>query len=131
GITGPVTPQQQVQLERIQVSSAHLLTLVNDVLDLAKAEAGRMSVEHRPERVAETAAEALALVQVQAAEKGLEVTNACDDPDAMFVGDRDRTRQILANLLSNAVKFTERGGSVTVRCHETPHPGDEAEAQVT
>jgi signal transduction histidine kinase len=124
GVTGPVTPPQQVQLERIRASSAHLLTLINDILDLAKVEAGHMTVEHDREPVAEVVAEAVALVGLQAKAEELTLENACRDSRAMYVGDRDRVRQIIVNLLSNAVKFTGAGGRVTICCGttETPEP---------
>jgi signal transduction histidine kinase len=128
GITGPVTVEQQAQLERIRSSSAHLLTLINDILDLAKVEAGHMAVEHEREPVADVVSEALALVEVQAAEGGLTIDNECRDAQSAYVGDRDRVRQILVNLLSNAVKFTTRGGRITVRCGTTGRP--EPSAQV-
>jgi signal transduction histidine kinase len=125
GITGPVTAGQQEQLERIRASSAHLLTLINDILDLAKVEAGHMTVEHDREPMGEVVAEAVALVGLDAAAAGLTLENLCRNSRAMYVGDRDRVRQIIVNLLSNAVKFTPVGGRVTIRCGtpETPEPG--------
>jgi signal transduction histidine kinase len=124
GVTGPVTPGQQAQLERIRASSAHLLTLINDILDLAKVEAGHMTVEHDREPMAEVVAEAVALVGLQAEAGDLTVENLCRDSRLVYVGDRDRVRQIIVNLLSNAVKFTRPGGRVTIRCGtaETPEP---------
>ena len=127
GVTGPVTPEQQAQLERIRASSAHLLTLINDILDLAKVEAGHMTVEHEREPMAEVVAEALALVGLQAEAGGLTLENACGESRAVYVGDRDRVRQILVNLLSNAVKFTTAGGRVTIRCATTDRPKPRAQ----
>lgn len=125
GVTGPVTSQQQAQLERIRASSAHLLTLINDILDLAKVEAGHMTVEHDREPVAEVVAEAVALLGLQAEAEDITLENACRDSRVMYVGDRDRVRQIIVNLLSNAIKFTSAGGRVTICCgtSETPEPG--------
>jgi signal transduction histidine kinase len=128
GVTGPVTVQQQAQLERIRSSSAHLLTLINDILDLAKVEAGHMTVEHEREPVAGAVSEALALVEVQAAAGDLDIENECREAQSAYVGDRDRVRQIIVNLLSNAVKFTAPGGRITVRCGTTDRP--EPAAQV-
>jgi signal transduction histidine kinase len=71
-------------------------------------------------------AEALALVQAQALERGVVLRDRCAQPDTRYVGDRDRVRQILLNLLSNAVKFTEPGGTVTVRCAPSAQPHPEA-----
>jgi signal transduction histidine kinase len=115
GITGPVTTAQQAQLERIRVSSSHLLGLINDVLDLAKVEARQMTVEHQREPVAAVVDEAVALVEMQAVEQQLRLRTEGSDADATYLGDRARVRQILANLLSNAVKFTDAGGLVSVR----------------
>jgi signal transduction histidine kinase len=124
-IAGPVTAGQRLHIERIRSSSRHLLTLINDILDLAKVEAGQLTVEHEPDTVGEVLREAVALVGAQYAEREVTLRNDCSEPDTPYVGDRDRVRQILLNLLSNAVKFTEPGGSVTVRCGTTaqPHPG--------
>jgi PAS domain S-box-containing protein len=117
GVAGPLAPPQQDYLGRVRRSSQHLLGLVNDVLDLAKVEAGEMTVLHEEGTVAEAVAAALHFVSPQADERGIELAAAegCG-PEARFLGDEDRVRQILVNLLSNAVKFTGRGGRVAVRC---------------
>ncbi|HEX8375053.1 MAG TPA: histidine kinase dimerization/phospho-acceptor domain-containing protein, partial [Geminicoccaceae bacterium] len=88
GVTGPVTPEQQAQLERIRASSAHLLTLINDILDVAKVEAGHMTVEHDREPVAEVVAEAIALVGLQAEAGALTLQDECGASPASYVGDR-------------------------------------------
>ncbi|HEX8319113.1 sensor histidine kinase [Longimicrobium sp.] len=127
GVTGPVTPEQQAQLERIRASSAHLLTLINDILDVAKVEAGHMTVEHTREPVADVVAEAVALVGLQAEAGTLALHDECGGSPASYVGDRARVRQIIVNLLSNAVKFTTAGGRVTIRCGTTGRPDTDAE----
>lgn len=127
GLTGPVTPEQQAQLGRIRASSAHLLSLIDDILDLAKVEAGHMTVEHAREPVADVVAEAVALVRLQAEAGDLTLESQCRDSRVMYVGDRDRVRQILVNLLSNAVKFTGAGGRVTIRCGTTATPEPRAQ----
>jgi signal transduction histidine kinase len=118
GLGGPVTDTQRGYLERIRASSAHLLGLVEDVLDLARVEAGRLEVV--PERAAApaTVVAALTLVGPQAAARGITVEEPCgeDDGGPWYVGDEDRVRQVLVNLLSNAVKFTPPGGRVRVEC---------------
>ncbi|HKH93333.1 MAG TPA: ATP-binding protein, partial [Gemmatimonadaceae bacterium] len=93
----------------------HLLGLVNEILDLAKVEAGRLSVEHLPTSAAEVVDAGLVLAQPQAEARGLTLEAPSDvSLDLRFVGDRERALQIIANLLSNAVKFTEPGGTIRV-----------------
>jgi PAS domain S-box-containing protein len=127
GIGGPLTAQQRHQVERIRSSSEHLLTLVNEVLDLAKVESGQMTVQLEQGQVGETLDGALALVQTQAARRGLRLVDDTGTArEAAFVGDEDRVRQILVNLLSNAVKFTESGGRVSACASVTGQPDDDA-----
>ena len=120
GIAGPVTDRQREYLSRLSESSRHLLTLIDDVLDLAKLDAERMAVAREEHAAADAVHAALALVAPQAAAKRLHVREGCAParaPDApRYLGDEQRVRQVLVNLLSNAVKFTEREGTVTVTC---------------
>jgi PAS domain S-box-containing protein len=115
GIAGAVTDEQRGYLERVRASTAHLLGLINDVLDLSKIEAGRMGVAREAGRAVEAVADAISFVSTQAADRGLRLETECAAPGPTYLGDGDRVRQILLNLLSNAVKFTE-DGQVTVRC---------------
>jgi PAS domain S-box-containing protein len=127
GIGGPLTPQQRHQVERIRSSSQHLLTLVNEVLDLAKVESGQMTVQHERSPVGDALDGALAMVQTQAARRTLRLVDDTGAArEAAFLGDPDRVRQILVNLLSNAVKFTEPGGRVRVCASVTDGPDDDA-----
>ena len=126
-IGGPLTGEQRMHVDRIRSSSRHLLTLVNDILDLAKVEAGQLSVAHERETVGPVIAEAAALVEALYEERGVSLHDACTDPRVPYVGDRDRVRQILLNLLSNAGKFTEAGGHVIVHCGTTRRPAPEAQ----
>lgn len=114
GLAGPTTAAQRTQLGRIRASGRHLLTLVNEVLDLSKIEAGHLVVARRPERAADVVAAALTVAGPPAAGRGLTLEQSGAD-DVGYVGDAHRVRQILVNLLSNAVKFTEPGGRVAVR----------------
>ena len=126
-IMGPLTEEQQKQLKRIRASSNHLLGLVEDVLDLAKIEAGRITVEQECALASEPIQAALELIEPQAQEKGLAVESRCElDGTMCFVGDVDRVRQILANLLSNSVKFTDAGGRITVGCEILDQPDPQA-----
>ena len=126
GLSGPVTEAQHAQLARVRESSRHLLSLVNEVLDVAKIDAGEMEVDREPGRLADAVDAALDLVRPQAAERGLELSERCEgDPGAAYLGDAGRVRQVAVNLLSNAVKFTPAGGRVRVLCGVAPHPHGE------
>jgi PAS domain S-box-containing protein len=124
GVVGSLTPEQRQQIGRISASGRHLLGLVNEILDLAKVEAGRMSVERQPVAAAEVVEAAIVLAQPQAESRGLTLVASADIPRTLkFVGDRDRVLQILVNLLSNAVKFTEPGGEISIDAvHATTAP---------
>jgi signal transduction histidine kinase len=127
GIAGPLTSDQRHQLSRIRTSGRHLLGLVNEALDLAKIEAGRLSVSADVARAGDAADAALSLVQTRADEKGIRFVGHClGESSAVYVGDEDRVRQILVNLLTNAVKFTEPGGEVELECGKTAQPDSEA-----
>ena len=115
GISGPLTEKMREQIGRIRISATHLLGLVNDILDLARVEAGRLEVSTGPASSAGTIAAALALIHPQVAARGLSLTVLpTPDPVPIYLGDEERVRQIMVNLLSNAVKFTPAGGSITV-----------------
>jgi PAS domain S-box-containing protein len=103
-------PQQRDYLETVRTSGDHLLSLINDVLDYAKIDAGRLELEAVPFDVHEWLHSTVELMASQAHDKGLELAYDVDPavPDGL-VGDPARLRQILVNLLSNAVKFTEHG----------------------
>ena len=124
-ISGSLNDRQREHVTRIQASSRHLITLIGDILDLAKVEAGRMTVAQECHSVADTVTAALALMREMARRGDITLENECraSAPDAEYYGDPDRVRQILVNLLSNAIKFTEPGGRVTVSCSQ----GDAAE----
>jgi signal transduction histidine kinase len=115
GISGPMNDAQREQLERIRVSSQHLLALVSDILDLAKVESGQVRVERERVPLRELVQQTVAIVEIQAARRRVELRNEVDDDaDLALLADEDRVRQILANLLSNAVKFTEPGGRIRI-----------------
>src|SRR6267378_739511 len=130
GISGPLTEKMREQIGRIRVSAIHLLGLVNDILDLAKVEAGRLQVSSGPASAAGTVAAAIALIQPQAAARGLELTVLpAPDPSPVYRGDDERVRQILVNLLSNAVKFTSPGGKITVEIESSRTPDSDTRLQ--
>jgi len=126
GIGGELTNQQREQIGRIATSGRHLLSLVNEVLDLAKVEAGRLSVQAEAARVDGVVQSALALVEGPANTRGVRLDGSGCGADLLFDGDPDRVRQILVNLLTNAVKFTAPGGTVSVVCQMVDEPDDDA-----
>jgi len=130
GISGPLTEKMREQIGRIRLSAIHLLGLVNDILDLAKVEAGRLQVSSGPASAAGTVAAAMALIQPQAAARGLELTVLpAPDPSPVYRGDDERVRQILVNLLSNAVKFTSAGGKISVEIGSSRTPDSDTRLQ--
>jgi signal transduction histidine kinase len=126
GVLGETTPAQHAHLERMQGSARHLLRLVEDVLDLAKVDAGQLEIRTDTHDTGAVVADALALVQPQATARGIRVVDGSSTAGmngvATYAGDEHRVRQILINLLSNAVKFTPPGGQVTVTVGSTAEP---------
>lgn len=116
GLAGPLTPRQREYLARVRASSAHLIGLIDEILDLAKVESGRMTLRQETLSAQESIEAALALVDPQARAAGVRLETRCPDARSVCVGDKARVRQILVILLSNALKFTDRGGSITVSC---------------
>jgi signal transduction histidine kinase len=98
----------------IHDSGFHLLTLINDILDLAKIEAGSWTLRESELDLAVIVAESCAMVQPRADGNGCELRMAIDARLPLVRGDERALKQILLNLLSNAIKFTPRGGHVTV-----------------
>ena len=127
GVAGSLSVEQRHSISRIAASGRHLLGLVNEVLDLAKVEAGRLWLHEgvgHPHRVVDAA---IALVQPAAEARGIEIVAKPPEHDAVaYAGDEDRVRQILVNLLNNAVKFTPAGGRVTVEWGLAPQPDADA-----
>jgi signal transduction histidine kinase len=121
-VAGPATPTQREYLERIQASNRHLMALIDDVLDLAKVEAGTMQVKRELVSAASAINVAAYMIRLQATVAGVALNTACEDPACLYIGDEDRVRQILVILLSNAIKFTERDGVVTVSCGYRENP---------
>jgi signal transduction histidine kinase len=113
---GEVNEKQAEYLQDILSSGRHLLSLINDILDLSKVEAGRLELElgrfHLPTALDNT----LTLVRERATRHGISLTQTVDPGVADIVADERKVKQILLNLLSNAVKFTPEGaGSASPR----------------
>jgi PAS domain S-box-containing protein len=115
----PLNVQQRDYLQTVQDSSKTLLTIVNDILDLSKIEAGKMTLQPKPTRLSALLEHLLQLFSRQAAEKNVAVSQLIDPavPPVLMV-DEIRLLQVLSNLLSNAIKFTETNGSVHIRIVE-------------
>lgn len=99
-------------LDGISNASAHIFSIVDDVLDLARVEAGAMPIALEPVDAARVAAATVELVRPLAAERGIVVE--CDGPSVAVVADRRRLQQVLLNLVSNALRFSSAGTSVRV-----------------
>lgn len=116
-VAGTLNPRQGEFVGRIRESSRHLLSLVDDILDLSKVEAGEMLVRMDDTSLHDVVDSAVQIVAAQAEARGLELRVDYDcGNDPHVVGDDGRIRQILLNLLSNAIKFTPGGGTVTIAC---------------
>lgn len=119
GLHGPVSPEQREALTRIQRSEAHLLALINDVLNFAKLEAGRVEYHIEAVPLLEVVSEVLPMLAPQLAAKDLH-TDVNVAPEVIVRADREKVQQILINLLSNAMKFTDSGGRVSIVTSSVP-----------
>ncbi|MCX6956101.1 MAG: response regulator [Verrucomicrobia bacterium] len=123
-------PEQQEMVETMAGGAETLLSIINDVLDFSRIEAGRMrldAVEFDFRRVVE---ETLSLLAARAHEKGVELTcEFAPAPESMLVGDSGRVRQVLTNLIGNAIKFTDEG-EVAVTVRSTPKGGNRSRVRV-
>ncbi len=119
-----LTPGQREMVERIRSAGQSLLTILNDVLDLSKIEAGQLRLEARPFDLARLLAHLDSLMGQAAREKGLSLRIDNCTPAGMLVGDGLRLEQVLFNLTTNAIKFTERG-VVEVRVRRLSSDADE------
>jgi signal transduction histidine kinase len=114
GIRGPVNDGQRHDLQRIQHSQQQLLSLINDVLNFAKLEAGKVEVHPKPVDVRETVKAIEPLLAPQLAAKRLSFNSRAPESPMIALADDDKLRQVLLNLLSNAVKFTPEGGEIAL-----------------
>jgi len=111
-IYGPLNQQQCKLLHSIEESGSHLLALINDILDLAKIDAGKLDLERESVAVVEICQASLDMIQQGAQKKHLSIDLAIDPAVALLHADPRRLKQILVNLLSNAVKFTPAHGAL-------------------
>jgi signal transduction histidine kinase len=116
---GPLNERQADYVDDVLSSGQHLLNLINDILDLAKVEAGRMELQPSTFELPELLENAASMVRERATRQGIGLIVATDDSVGGMEGDERKVKQILFNLLSNAVKFTPNGGKVTLAARAT------------
>jgi PAS domain S-box-containing protein len=117
-LPGPLTGDQEKQLRTVQTSANHLLSLINDLLDLAKIGAGKVEIVKAPVNARGVIEEVVRTVQPFAQTKGLRLLVEASAADVTVQTDRRAFTQILINLVNNAIKFTERG-QVEIKLRET------------
>ncbi len=101
-------------LEKIGLSAQHLLSIINDILDMSRIESGRMSVKNEEFSFAKALAQVNTIISGQCSDKGIEyVCRVKGMVDDYYIGDETKLRQVMINILGNAVKFTPAGGTVT------------------
>jgi signal transduction histidine kinase len=120
GVFGDVNQGQIKALQTIERSGSHLLALINDILDLAKIEAGKLVLDFAPTAIAPLCQSSLAFVKQQAHQKGISVETKLPPHLPDLAIDERRIRQVLINLLNNAVKFTPEGGRITLEVSLPP-----------
>ena len=111
---GELNEKQNEYVDDILSSGRHLLSLINDILDLSKVEAGRMELEVTTFHLPDAIENALLLIRERASRHGIKLGTVIDERLGDFTGDERKVKQILVNLLTNAVKFTPEGGQVQV-----------------
>jgi signal transduction histidine kinase len=112
GVHGPLSEQQQDDLTRIKRSQKHLLGLINDVLNFARLEAGRVAMNPQRVNADSLMSTVEAMIAPQMQSRGLRFVRHRSQDELTLYCDQDKAEQVLLNLLSNAVKFTPRGGTV-------------------
>jgi signal transduction histidine kinase len=113
-ISGDINAKQEEYLDDILSSSNHLLALINEVLDLAKVEAGQVELHVAPFSLQDALERGISTVREQATSGGVQLTLHANGGPTIVTGDERRIRQVIFNLLANAVKFTPSGGRVDV-----------------
>jgi len=126
-LPGPLNTGQEKQLKTVQSSAEHLLSLINDLLELAKIEAGKMEFKPQSTRCAELIEAEANSLRPLAQSRGLTLEVVALEPDPVLIIDRRAFSQIVLNLISNAIKFTERGG-IKIRLARGTREGDQTVA---
>jgi len=120
GMLGDLTDQQRGFISDIFISGKHLLSLINDILDLSKVEAGKMTLDLEPVQIAPLFLNSLSIIREKAAARSISVRLEGADALDVIQADARKVKQIVYNLLSNAVKFAVEGGEVTLNASRVP-----------
>ena len=112
----PPSPSQKESINQILQAGWHLLKLINEILDLARIESGKLSLSPEPLSMAEVMLECQAMIESQAQKRGISMTFPPFDIPYFVHADRTRVKQVLINLLSNAIKYNKARGTVVVDC---------------
>jgi PAS domain S-box-containing protein len=112
----PATPSQKASIDEILRAGWYLLELINEILDLAQIESGKLSLSPEPTSLPEVIVECQAMIEPQAQSRGIRMTFPRFDVPCFVAVDRTRLKQVLINLLSNAIKYNQAGGTVVVDC---------------
>ncbi|RTR24661.1 HAMP domain-containing histidine kinase [Azospirillum griseum] len=123
GVFGAPSAKHTEYIQAIHQSGRHLLGLVNELLDMAKIEAGQLELVRSRVVLGEVLTDCLGLVEALSLRKGVSVTMAPIDPTVMVMADGVRLRQAVLNILSNAIKFTPGGGTVRMEAAAAPQGG--------
>ncbi|WP_440951579.1 PAS domain S-box protein [Methanococcoides sp. FTZ1] len=115
---GYLTEKQMKYISNISKSGKHLLSLINDILDLSKIEAGKMELQHEKFRFREVLDDVRSIVSSLAEKKHICLSTSIEAEDICIKADRLKVTQVLFNLVSNAIKFTPEGGSVMIRAEK-------------
>src|SRR5207245_1279922 len=115
GLMGELTDQQRGFIGDIFSSGKHLLSLINDILDLSKVEAGKMTLDLEPVQVSSLVANSLSIIKEKAATRHIRLAMEAAEELGSIQADARKVKQIVYNLLSNPVQFTGQGGQVTLR----------------
>ncbi|HYU91812.1 MAG TPA: PAS domain S-box protein [Gemmatimonadales bacterium] len=110
----PATPSQKASIDEILRAGWYLLELINEILDLAQIESGKLSLSTEPTSLAEVLFECQAMIEPQAQTRGICMTFPRFEVPCFVAADRTRLKQVLINLLSNAIKYNKAGGTVVV-----------------
>jgi PAS domain S-box-containing protein len=112
----PPTPSQAASIDQILHAGWYLLELINEILDLAQIESGKLALSREPTSLAEVMLECQAMIEPQAQQRGIKMIYPQSGIPRFVDADRTRLKQVLINLLSNAIKYNQANGTVVVEC---------------